>query len=179
MKMKNEEKILVGYATRYGSTRDVAEIIGDQLSGLGYDFKVSGLMEKIDLSDIDAVFLGSPLHLGKWLPEAREFVQSRKNELNRIPVITFTTGITIAEPSEHNLLKAKFAIDDISQYIIPFDSGFFAGRISRDLLNESDLQLIKMAKILDGDYIDPEKIKEWVTETCNNLKEEIDKQKRL
>lgn len=175
--MEKKKKILVGYATRYGSTKDVAEIIVNQLSELGYDVKISGLMEKIDLSDIDAVFIGSPLHLGKWLPEAREFVQSGKNELNRIPVITFTTGITIAEPNEHNLLKAKFAIDEISQYIIPFESGFFAGRISCDLLNESDLQLVKMAKIQDGDYIEPGRIKDWVIKTCNHLKEEKDKEK--
>jgi len=175
--MKDKEKILVCYATRYGSTKEVVEIIGDRLSELGYNVRISGLMEKIDLSDVDLVFIGSPLHLGKWLPEAKEFIQFRKNELNRIPVITFTTGITIADPTEHNMLKAGFAIDEISVYVIPLASGFFAGKISRDLLDDTDMQLVKMARIQDGDYIDPEKIKEWVTGTCKNITTERNKEK--
>ena len=175
--MKDKEKILVCYATRYGSTKEVAEIIGDQLSELSYNVKISCLMEKIDLSDVDIVFIGSPLHLGKWLPEAKEFVQFRKNELNKIPLITFTTGITIADPTEHNMLKAGFAIDEISVYVTPLASGFFAGKISRDLLDDTDMQLVKMAGIQDGDYIDPEKIRGWIIETCKNITKKRDKEK--
>lgn len=175
-KMKNNVQILVCYATRYGSTKEVAEIIGEQLSDLGYNVRISDLMRKIDLSGIDAVFIGSPLHLGKWLPEAKEFLQFRKSELNKIPVIAFTTGITLASPTEHNLLKARFAIDEISVHVTPVDTGFFAGRISLETLSDTDIQLVKLAGIKDGDYIDSERIKEWVIEVCKNITKEKEKQ---
>ncbi len=170
--MGNKKQILVCYATRYGSTKKVAEIIGDKLSELDYNIILTNLNEEIDLKTIDAVFIGSPLHLGKWLPEAKEFLQYRKNELNKIPVFAFTTGITLAEPDEHNLLKAKFAIDEISVFIRPLESGYFAGKISKDQLSETDLQIVKIARIKDGDYIDPEKIRTWVIETCKKYNEE-------
>lgn len=166
--MEKKEQILVCYATRYGSTKKVAEIIADTLSGMDYNVILTNLNENIDLKPIDAVFIGSPLHLGKWLPEAKEFLQFRKNELNKIPVFAFTTGITLAEPDEHNLLKAKFAIDENSVFVRPLKSGYFAGKISKEQLSDTDMQIVKIAKIKDGDYIDPEKIRTWVIETCKN-----------
>lgn len=169
--MGKKKNILVCYATRYGSTKAVAEIISEQLSEMGFEVRLNNLNDNVDLSGIDIVFAGSPLHLGKWLPEAKEFMQFKKSELNKIPVITFTTGITLSEPTEHNLLKAKFAIDDISIFVIPVESGFFAGRLSGEMLSDTDMQLVKLAGIKDGDYMDADKIKKWVIQTCNNLKQ--------
>lgn len=169
--MGKKEQILVCYATRYGSTKEVAEIICGQLSDMGFETRLNNVNEDIDLSGIDIVFAGSPLHLGKWLPEAKEFFQFKKNELNKIPVITFTTGITLSSPTEHNLLKAKFAIDEVSVYVSPAGCGFFAGKLSEEMLSDTDMQLVKMARIEDGDYIDAESIKKWVVEICNNLKQ--------
>jgi len=167
--MEKKKNILVCYATRYGSTKAVAEIISEKLSDMGFEVRLNDLNDNIDLSGIEIVFAGSPLHLGKWLPEAKEFMQFKKNELNKIPVITFTTGITLSEPTEHNLTKAKFAIDEISLSVVPFESGFFAGRLSRGMLSDTDIQLVKLADIKDGDYIDTEMIKKWVVETCKKL----------
>lgn len=169
--MEKKKNILVCYATRYGSTKAVAEIISEQLSEMGFEVKLKNFNDDIDLSGVGIVFAGSPLHLGKWLPEAKEFMQFKKSELNKIPVITFTTGITLSEPTEHNMIKAKFAIDEVSVSVVPFESGFFAGRLSKEVLSETDMQLVKLAGIKDGDYIDTDRIKKWVIQTCNNLRQ--------
>lgn len=160
------KNILVCYATRYGSTKEAAVAIEDVLSAFGHRVTVADLQEDIDLEGIDAVFIGSPLHLGKWLPEAREFVQYRMNLLNKIPVFAFTTGITLSDPTEHNLLKARFAVDEISLYVRPAESGFFAGRIDSGRLSDPDRQIVKMAGITDGDYMDTEEIRGWATGIC-------------
>lgn len=164
--MEKKENILVCYATRYGSTEEVAGIIAETLTGQGCNVTLASLLDEIDLSGIDIVFIGSPLHLGKWLPEAKEFLQLKKSVLKNIPVFTFTTGITLSEPTEHNLLKAKFAIDEILVYVEPVDSGFFAGKLSSERLSEPDRQLIKMAGIKDADYIDAGEIEKWTADTC-------------
>nr|HQD26703.1 flavodoxin domain-containing protein [Methanoculleus thermophilus] len=63
------ERILVAYATRYGSTADVAEAIGDELRKSGADVDVKPVGEVRDLSLYRAAVIGSPIYMGKWLPE--------------------------------------------------------------------------------------------------------------
>ena len=115
--------------------------------------------------------------MGKWLPEAREFVQYRMNLLNKIPVFVFTTGITLSDPTEHNLLKAGFAIDDISLFVSPVESGLTNkeissianpafNRIESNRLSEPDRQIIRMAGIKDGDYLNPDEIRTWAAGIC-------------
>ena len=176
--MNGEKNILVCYATRYGTTEEVAGIILELLADLGFKVRLCNFNEGIDLSGTDIVFAGSPLHLGKWLPEAKEFFQFHSHELKKIPVFAFTTGITLADPTEHNLLKAKFAVDDISTYAMPATTGFFAGRLSRNQLSETDMQLVKIAGIKDGDYIDAEEIKKWVAECCKKLEDNANNSER-
>ncbi len=176
--MTGNKNILVCYATRYGSTEEIAGIIRDRLEDLGCKVRLCNFNEGIDLSGTDIIFAGSPLHLGKWLPEAKEFFQFHSHELKKMPVFVFTSGITLADPTEHNLLKAKFAVDDISIYAMPAATGFFAGRLSRNILSETDMQLVKIAGITDGDYIKAEEIKKWVTECCKKLEDNAEKSSR-
>lgn len=63
-------RILVGYATRNGSTTGVAEKIGETLGERGYSVDVVPLKERSSPEGYDAVVLGSAVNGGQWLPEA-------------------------------------------------------------------------------------------------------------
>ncbi|WOF15700.1 hypothetical protein F1737_02850 [Methanoplanus sp. FWC-SCC4] len=155
------KKILIAYATRYGSTTKIAETIQNKLSELGYETKTANILDIDSIESYDAIIVGSPLNMGKWLPEAKEFMQFRKNELNKVPVIAFTTGITLKNPTEHNILKAKFATDEILPYVQPKETGFFAGNLNSNELNENDKQIIILAKPETGDFRDFSKVENW------------------
>ena len=57
-----DARILVAYASKHGSTREIAQAIGDVLRDAGFAVKVAAVSTVSDLSPYDAVVLGSALY---------------------------------------------------------------------------------------------------------------------
>jgi menaquinone-dependent protoporphyrinogen oxidase len=66
-------KILVTYASRAGSTAGVAEAIGKTLSARGEQVDVLAMQEAKNLTPYRAVVAGSAIQNKQWLPEAMQF----------------------------------------------------------------------------------------------------------
>jgi menaquinone-dependent protoporphyrinogen oxidase len=91
----NAEKILVTYASRAGSTAEVAEAIGQTLRESGAQVDVRPMQAVEDLAAYRAVVAGSAIRGGKWLPEAMQFMHAHQAELARRPCATFMVCITL------------------------------------------------------------------------------------
>ena len=74
-------KILVTYASRTGSTAEVAQAIGKTLAENGAQVDVRPMQEVQDLTPYSAVVAGSAIRGSKWLPEADQFIQTHRAEL--------------------------------------------------------------------------------------------------
>lgn len=85
-------KVLVAYATKYGSTRGVAERIGARLTDQGYDVMVAPAGNATGVDGFSAVIVGSPLYIGNLLRPAATFLQRHATELNRMPTAVFALG---------------------------------------------------------------------------------------
>lgn len=85
-------RILVAYATKLGSTREVAETIAEDLRAAGHQVDVLAAGQVRARIDHDAVILGSALYAATWLSEANKFVQRHLAELQARPVWLFSTG---------------------------------------------------------------------------------------
>ncbi|MCC6168651.1 MAG: flavodoxin, partial [Caldilineaceae bacterium] len=72
------DKILVAYASRAGSTAGVAEAIGKTLAEGGAQVDVRPMQEVKDLTPYTAVVAGSAIQGGQWLPEAIQFIQTHR-----------------------------------------------------------------------------------------------------
>jgi menaquinone-dependent protoporphyrinogen oxidase len=87
------KKVLVVYASRAGSTAEVAEHIARALSDCGAIAKVVSAEEAHGTLDHDAFVVGSAVHHGGWLPEAVRFVEARRRSLSQCPVALFSVGM--------------------------------------------------------------------------------------
>src|SRR6266700_5866579 len=67
-------KILIAYASKHGSTREVADVIAAELEPSGLEVEVRPARAVEDPGAYDAVVLGAPLYMGRWHKEARTFL---------------------------------------------------------------------------------------------------------
>jgi menaquinone-dependent protoporphyrinogen oxidase len=88
-------KTLVAYATKSGSTAEVATAIGAALAGAGVEVEVRPAADVELLDGYDAVVLGGPRVTSLWHPGAMAFLRRFRAELARRPVAFFMTSITL------------------------------------------------------------------------------------
>lgn len=90
-------RVSVVYATKYGSTAEVAQAIGKRLSRAGAEVDVRPVKEVKSLGGVDAVVLAAPLYIGFLLKDARKFLEQHQEKLARLPVAVAMLGPTSAE----------------------------------------------------------------------------------
>jgi menaquinone-dependent protoporphyrinogen oxidase len=94
------ESILVAYATKKGSTKEVAEVIAEHLDDRGLATTLAPAGEITDLTAFDGIILGGALYMGRWHPEARSFVKRHRKALAAVPLAVFAMGPLTMEESD-------------------------------------------------------------------------------
>ena len=84
--------VLVGYATRYGSTQEVAETVATTLRECELAVDIQPLREVRTLAGYSAVVLGAPLFMFHWHKDALQFLSRHQKALLERPVAVFVLG---------------------------------------------------------------------------------------
>jgi menaquinone-dependent protoporphyrinogen oxidase len=92
--------ILLAYATRYGSTQEVAEAIAATLSEHRLEVDIHPMRKVRTLEGYGAVVLGAPLYIGSLHKDARRFLAQHREALSKRPVIIFVLGPTHDDEQE-------------------------------------------------------------------------------
>lgn len=121
-------RVLVGYATRTGSTVGVAEAIGRALAQRGFEVDVKPLRERPRLDGYDAAVLGSAINGAAWLPEALSFVESNAAALKAMPVAAFCVHSMNGGGDAKQTKKRVAYLDKVRTLVEPRDEGFFLGK---------------------------------------------------
>lgn len=92
--------ILVAYATRYGSTQEVAEAVAATLRERGLAVDIQPMRQVRVLDQYGALVLGAPLYMFHWHKDALHFLAQHREALTRRPVAVFALGPLHAEEKE-------------------------------------------------------------------------------
>jgi len=84
--------ILIAYASKKGSVREVAESIGAWLHEHGFEVDVRSAREVKGLDGVDGVILGGSLYMGRWHADAHRFLKRHREQLSRIPMAVYGMG---------------------------------------------------------------------------------------
>ena len=165
------EKILVTYASRTGSTGEVADAIGKELNESGFSVDVRQAKHVTDLSEYNAVVLGSAIYMGSWMPDATKFVEKYRDALSQMPLATFTVSMRmINQPEEHKaLIATHFTESEQQPRLQPVSNSIFAGRIDYGKLPFSYRTIAKMMKAEERDLRNWDAIRAWAGELTGLL----------
>lgn len=123
------KRVLVGYATKNGSTVGVAKAIGEELGKRGFEVDVKSLGSSPALDGYDAVVLGSAINGGAWLPSAVSFVSKHADELGKVPVAAFAVHSMNAGSDEKQRTKRHAYLDAVRRHVKPVAEGYFLGKV--------------------------------------------------
>jgi menaquinone-dependent protoporphyrinogen oxidase len=164
-----DKKILVAYASKYGSTGGVADAIGKELCSKGATVDVLLMKNGVNLSSYQGVIVGSAIYMGKWLPEAVDFVKKNAEVLRQIPVAYFLVCMTLCKPTEENRAKVLAYLDPLLKAIPeikPVGIGAFAGALDYNNLSWINKKILKSKGTPEGDFRDWKAIRTWAEESA-------------
>lgn len=161
------KRVLVGYATKNGSTVGVAERIAETLAAEGHVVDVKPMANRPSLAGYGAVVLGSAINGGGWLPEAVDYLRSHRKDLARVPVAAFCVHAMNCGTDGSETAKRKAYLDEVRSIIRPSAEGYFAGKGP----SSDDTSWLAMwafrafgGHVVEGDARDWNKIASWTRE---------------
>jgi menaquinone-dependent protoporphyrinogen oxidase len=156
-----KQKLLIVYATRAGSTGEVAQALADQLCLQGFDADVRAVEAVTSLDGYGAVVLGSAIRYGAWLPEMLKFAQTQRNALAKLPVAIFTMHIQALDDNTQGRTTRAGYSQAIRAFVTPRAEAFLAGKVDPATLSFFERIAVKLVKSPIGDKRDWSRIRDW------------------
>lgn len=164
-------RVLVAYASKYGSTAAIAERVGQGLRRAGFGVDVMPADQVVALQRFDAIVLGTAVYAGRWRKQAVEFLKSQVQILSQKPFWIFVSGPT-GEGDAQELMQGWLYPESLRAYVEqsqPREITAFHGDLDPDKLNLAERLIIKGVKAPTGDFRDWDHIDAWVAEVAGQL----------
>jgi menaquinone-dependent protoporphyrinogen oxidase len=161
------EKVLVVYASRMGSTAEIAQEIADQLTKRGHDVDVFASTRAPDAPSYDAVIVGSGVYLNHWDKGALHYLQDQAPDLAERPTWLFQSGPCGSDDlSQHT--KAPYRISQLCSEIGAHESKVFGGNLDpAHAVTWLDRRFTAGANA--GDYRNWDEIRAWADSIADEL----------
>ena len=153
--------VLVAYATKYGSTREVAETVVEVLGEYGNEADVRSARDVKSLDGYSAVVLGGALYFFRWHRDARRFLSRHRAALEALPVAIFAMGPFNDTPEEFS--GSRRQLDRVlakHPWLTPAGVAVFGGRFDPTGLRFPDTNPA-MRKMPASDIRDWDAIRAW------------------
>ncbi len=158
---EKQMNILVTYSSKTGTTTEIAQYIGKELTTLGLKVDVRSIAEVKNLSSYQAVIVGAPIYAGSWNKVAREFLEKNQSQLRKVPTAIFCVGLSFNKTDQKSKDQIEKYLEKERKLISPKMEGRFMGRMDYKKLNFFEKMLCKMMGSKEGDFRDWNAIKNW------------------
>ncbi len=171
-------KAIVVYASKYGSTKRIAEFIAEKLRQQGTQAEARPVAVVHNPGDYDAIVVGSGVYMGHWLKEATEFVQRNRAALANRPVWLFSSGplgteTKDAQGRDLRVISEPKEIAEFREAIRPRDHRVFFGVLDSSKLGVAHRMTRKLpvarAMFPEGDFRNWSDIEAWASSIAREL----------
>jgi menaquinone-dependent protoporphyrinogen oxidase len=175
-------RVLVAYASKYGSTKGIAEFIGQKLGEVRVSVQVSAVDNVGIAGGYDAYVIGSALYMGHWMKEAKQFLSKNRDAMAGHPVWLFSSGpvgIKATDAKGRDLLEVSgpTELEELKVLVNPRDHRVFFGAFDGANLKGAYALFYKMAQrsqsaresMAEGDFRDWKLIEAWVGSIASAL----------
>lgn len=162
--MKMEEKLLIAYGTKYGSTAEIAEQIAERLNSTGHPAEVKAVGEVADLSGYRGVILGAPIYMGNWRGLVIDFLRRHREALANLPVAYFAVGMmpkANPEQGRKDLVAVLSRACKAAPGVEPVDTALFTGVLDKSKMNFLHRIIMNVMHAEEGDFRNPAEIESW------------------
>jgi menaquinone-dependent protoporphyrinogen oxidase len=149
--------ILVAFASKHGSTREIAQVVGSELESAGHHADVIDVNQIGNLEGYAGVVIGSAVYAGHWLGEAKSFVKANQIMLQTLPVWLFSSG-PLGDQSRPAVNTAE--VDWLMQSTNARQHTIFGGRVDSRELNVLERAVTRIVGA-SGDHRDWDEIRSW------------------
>jgi menaquinone-dependent protoporphyrinogen oxidase len=161
-------KVLVTYASKHGSTEQIARCIAERLLERSVDAEARPIAEVHDLGNAEGVVLGSAVYMGSWMKEASEFAERYRDTLARVPVWLFSSGPT-GRPQPNKDWTPK-QIPELVDEIASRGHRVFSGALDTKQLGFLERRAVRMVKAPEGDFRDWDEIRAFADEIVDTVR---------
>jgi menaquinone-dependent protoporphyrinogen oxidase len=159
------KRVIVAYASKCGSTAEVAQSIGTVLAERGWSVDVMAVQKVKNLSGYQAAVLGTALRMGKPVGEFNRFVAKFKAQLNQLPLAVFSLGLVMrTDTPENRAMTLGFLQPVLEQLPAGIPVAPFGGKLDYQTLSPFYRWAFKQDKsgeMAPGDWRDWHAIQGW------------------
>ncbi len=165
-------RMLIAYASKYGSTVEIAEYIGQVLRDMGSEVDVRSVNVVNEISQYQSVVIGSATRMDKLLSDAVKFAKNHEPDLRRAKTAYFVVGVTMKQDTPENREKVKGFLEPLCRIQEPISIGLFAGKIDYSKVGffwKVFAKLDRSGLMEEGDFRNWDAIGKWAIEIAPAL----------
>lgn len=160
-------KVIIVVKSKHGSTRSIAEAVGDELRNGGLDVSiVDADAAAVSLDGYDAVVIGSAVYVGRWMKDARSFLEANRESLRTMPLWLFSSG-PLSDGSEQpaDLADVRAFAEDVHAR----EHRVFAGSLDKADLSLGERAAVRIVHAPYGDAREWDEIRSWAESIATEL----------
>jgi menaquinone-dependent protoporphyrinogen oxidase len=163
-------RILVAYASKKGSTAEIALAVGKEIRTAGHLVDVTEMRSESSLESYNAFVIGAPFYMGNIMADMGKFIGKYRDALAKVPVAAFAVGLAPLGKDPADTENAMKKLRRTCEPLTPVTITVFGGKVDPAKLSWFQNWMIKKVKSPVGDFRDWAAIAAWAGELPGKMR---------